>query len=62
MQASTDLRNIITGWFESVGKGDPSWTERHVSLNNGVRLVGTDPSEVLEGCHAPHDLALTQVT
>ncbi len=49
MQASTELRNIIAGWFESVSRGDPSWTDRHISRKDGVRLVGTDPSEVLEG-------------
>lgn len=49
MQASPELRSIIAGWFESVTEGDPSWAENHVSRRDGVRLVGTDPGEVLEG-------------
>jgi hypothetical protein len=49
MQVSTELCNIIAGWFESVGKGDPSWADHHISRKDGVRLVGTDPSEMLEG-------------
>lgn len=49
MQASTELRTIIAGWFESVAKGDLSWVENHISHRAGVRLVGTDPAEWLEG-------------
>lgn len=49
MQASTELRALITGWFDSVVSGDQSWAERHVSRRAGVRLVGTDPAEWLEG-------------
>ena len=49
MQASTELRAIITGWFDSVVSGDHSWAERHVSRRAGVRLVGAAPAEWLEG-------------
>jgi hypothetical protein len=49
MQASTELRNIIEGWFEAVAGGDLAWVERHISRRAGVRLVGTDPTEWLEG-------------
>jgi len=50
MQASTELRNIIAGWFESVAKGDLSWADRHISRSDGVRLVlvGTDYIEFLK--------------
>ncbi len=49
MQASTELRNIIAGWFTAIANGDLSWAERHISRRAGVRLVGTDPAEWLEG-------------
>lgn len=51
MQASSELRRIIDGWFDSVAGGDVSWVERHTSDRAGVRLVGTDPREWLEGSH-----------
>lgn len=49
MRASTELRNIIEGWFESVANGNPVWAERYVSRRAGVRMVGTDPAQWLEG-------------
>ncbi|MBX7254096.1 MAG: nuclear transport factor 2 family protein [Candidatus Promineofilum sp.] len=49
MQASTELRNIIEGWFAAIADGDLAWAERHISRRAGVRLVGTDPTEWLEG-------------
>jgi hypothetical protein len=49
MQPSSELRGIITAWFESVVKGDPSWVDRYISRKAGTRLVGTDPSELLAG-------------
>ena len=49
MQASSELRTIIDSWFEAVAAGDTSWVERHASGRAGVRLVGTDPREWLEG-------------
>jgi hypothetical protein len=49
MQPSSELGTIITAWFESVSKGDPSWIDRHISRKAGVRLVGTDPNEWLVG-------------
>lgn len=39
----------FTGKFKSVAKGDLSWAERHISRRAGVRLVGADPAEWLEG-------------
>lgn len=49
MQASPELQDVISGWFKSVAEGDLAWADRHVSLRDGVRLVGTDPTEFLEG-------------
>jgi hypothetical protein len=49
MEASPELRDIIAGWFQAVSTGDSSWLDRHVSHQEGVRLVGTDPAEWLAG-------------
>jgi ketosteroid isomerase-like protein len=49
MQPSPELRKIITAWFESVNNSDLSWADRHISRQAGVRLVGTDPNELIEG-------------
>jgi hypothetical protein len=49
MERSPELQAIITGWFAAVARGDAAWVERHVSREAGVRLVGTDPAEWLEG-------------
>lgn len=49
MEPSAELRGIIVGWFEAVSNGDASWVDRHVSHQAGVRLIGTDPNEWLQG-------------
>lgn len=49
MQQAPDLRKVIEDWFEAVSRGDTSWVDRHVSRSPGVRLVGTDPDEWLQG-------------
>jgi hypothetical protein len=49
MEPAPELRAIIAGWFESVDRGDTAWANRHVSHLAGVRLVGTDPAEWLDG-------------
>lgn len=52
MQDSPDLRNIITGWFDAVAKGDAGWPDHHVSRVSGLRIIGTDPEEMLQGATA----------
>lgn len=49
METSSELQGIIRNWFESVEKGDPSWLDRHLSADPSLRIVGTDPSEWLQG-------------
>ncbi len=49
MESSTELRDVITRWFDAVTKGDTSWVDQHVSTAQGARLIGTDPSEWLAG-------------
>lgn len=52
MEASTELCDIIVGWFDSVARGDTSWLDRHISHQDSVRLIGTDSSEWLAGARA----------
>lgn len=43
MQASPEIRDIITAWFSAVAAGEPAWVDRYLSQQ--VLLVGTDPNE-----------------
>ena len=52
MQDSPDLRNIINSWFDAAAKGDAGWRDHHVSQVSGLRIVGTDPNELLQGARA----------
>lgn len=49
MQASTELRQIIDGYFKAIMNSNPAWTERHISRSAAARLVGTAPTEWLAG-------------
>jgi ketosteroid isomerase-like protein len=46
MEQSTEIRDIITSWFDAVGQGDPAWLDRYLSPK--VLVVGTDPNEWLD--------------
>jgi hypothetical protein len=48
MEPSSELRDLIAGWFKAVEQGDQSWVDRHVSRQDGMRLIGTDPNEWLD--------------
>jgi ketosteroid isomerase-like protein len=44
VERSTEIRDVITGWFAAVEKGgDPSWPDLHLSRD--VLVVGTAPDE-----------------
>jgi ketosteroid isomerase-like protein len=49
MEASQEIRAVIAGWFDAVVAGDVGWRDRHVSKAAGLRIIGTDPAEWLEG-------------
>jgi adenylate cyclase len=49
MERAPELAEIIKAWFEAAAKGDVSWRDRHVSRQPGMRIIGTDPDELLEG-------------
>ena len=47
MEPSAELSDVIRSWFTAAVDGDVSWRDRHVSKQNGLRIVGTDPDEWL---------------
>ena len=49
MKHSSELRDVILGWFKAAENGDVSWCDHHVSGNPDLRVVGTDPKEWLKG-------------
>jgi adenylate cyclase len=49
MERSPDLEKLVADWFNAASRGDPSLIDRHVSLDPGALLVGTDPDEWFPG-------------
>ncbi len=49
MERSTDLEDLVVAWFEAASRGDASLVDRHVSLEAGTRLIGSDPNEWFAG-------------
>jgi hypothetical protein len=49
MERSPELEALVRTWFEAASKGDPSVIDRHVSGQDGTRLIGSDPNEWLSG-------------
>jgi ketosteroid isomerase-like protein len=52
MEASQDIRSVIADWFAAVAAGDAGWRDRHVSTQDSLRIIGTDPEEWLDGARA----------
>ena len=49
MQPSTELCDLISGYFRSFTTGDSDWVERHVLNGGKLRLIGTNAEEWLNG-------------
>ncbi len=49
MQPSTELFDLISGYFRSFTTGDLDWVERHVLDDDQLRLIGTNAEEWLSG-------------
>jgi hypothetical protein len=49
MKRSSELRELIVGYFESFTVGDPDWVDRHVLNGPELRLIGTGHDEWLDG-------------
>ena len=52
MDRSPELEKFIVAWFDAATRGDPSLVDRHISRQEGTRLVGSDPDEWFEGAAA----------
>ena len=49
MERSAELEQFVAQWFDAASRGDASPVDAHVSLDANVRLIGSDPAELLEG-------------
>ncbi|NNE11962.1 MAG: SnoaL-like domain-containing protein [Ilumatobacter sp.] len=49
MRPSSELRDLVSGYFRSFTAGDPDWVERHVLNGDEFRLIGTNAEEWLAG-------------
>ena len=49
MEKSTELRELIIRIYETLSSGDASFFGRHLSQEDGVIALGTDPNEWWEG-------------
>ena len=52
MQRSPELEQLVAGWFQAASRGDASLVDAHVSRDEGVRLIGSDPAELFQGGRA----------
>lgn len=52
MERSPELEKFIVAWFDAATRGDASLVDRHVSRQEGTRLVGSDPDEWFGGAAA----------
>ena len=48
MRESSELRELITEYFESFTVGSPDWVARHVLNGAELRLIGTSQDEWLD--------------
>jgi ketosteroid isomerase-like protein len=53
MEHSDELRDLTLRFYEAATTGDLSFFDRHVSRQEGVVFVGTDPNEWWEGLWGP---------
>jgi ketosteroid isomerase-like protein len=49
VEQSSELKRLVTAWFESASAGDASLVDRHVSRDPSARLIGSDPNEWVAG-------------
>jgi ketosteroid isomerase-like protein len=52
MHRSPELEQLVAGWFQAASRGDASLVDGHVSPDDGVRLIGSDPGELFHGGRA----------
>ncbi len=61
LEPAPELEDLVRAWFAGATAGDPTLIDRHVSLDPGTRLVGSDPSERLSGGRAIADFLRGEV-
>ena len=49
MDRSPELRDLLLGFYEALSKGDASFIDRHFSVAEHARGIGTDPGEWWQG-------------
>jgi hypothetical protein len=49
MERSEELRDLVRTSFEAYSRGDTSFIDRHTVSHDGVRAIGSDPTEGFEG-------------
>jgi ketosteroid isomerase-like protein len=49
MERSPQLQELVGAWFDAFSRGDGAWISRHISRDDDVRLIGTDPANWVEG-------------
>jgi ketosteroid isomerase-like protein len=62
MEHSDDLKDLTLRFYEAAASGDLSFFDRHVSRQEGVVFVGTDPKEWFEGFDALREAASREAT
>ena len=62
MEHSDDLKDLTLRFYEAAASGDLSFFDRHVSRQEGVVFVGTDPKEWYEGFDALREAASREAT
>ena len=49
MRRSHEIEQLVVAWFEGASRGNASLVHRHVSREDGTRLIGSDPGESFSG-------------
>jgi hypothetical protein len=49
MQPSLELRELVLRTYEAMGQGDTGFYDNHLSRQDGVLIIGSDPNEWWSG-------------
>jgi hypothetical protein len=61
MEHSAELEGLVVAWFDSASRGEASIVHDHVSRDERVRLIGSDPDELIKGGDAVVDFLTGEV-
>jgi ketosteroid isomerase-like protein len=54
MDRSSELRDLVLRFYDALSSGDASFIDRHFSVAEPARGVGTDPGEWWQGAQVAH--------